>query len=578
MQFSDTEIRKRLRLGENYRWGFKQVEFKGDRIKSPSRQDFADEMTAFANADGGVILCGVTDQGKIQGMDLNELASLDKLLVEVAKDTIKPSLKIKVDHRELDGKAYILTEVIKSNSVHDRDGRAYIRVGASKNRLEGDERSSLTQNREQSRFTSYDMQIVPNTGFNTLDPKLWEPLLSFSWADNPLRGLKNLRLIGVDDAGQDRATVAGILLCTERPEDWLPQATIMATHYQGQDRASGQLDAQEIVGPLNIQIAHAVKFIKRNMRNAARKVPERKDIPEYSIAAVFEAVVNAVLHRDYSLKKRRIRLSMFNEHLEIDSPGSVPNGMTIESMDISQATRNEVIASVFGRIPVGDIPETIDRKLLMERRGDGVSIIKKKTFAATGKYPSYELVDKSNLLLKIPATKLEFNPATSTINVCSDGRPLDGVNVLALFPNETWQQATTNENGEAVFNLHTANLPMTVFSAKHGYSGEVIQNWLPSQGGKVIELTKMPSGGSTIFPNGTGNLPDLKGRLNPILDTSDRTYLYADNIAVEDGQQQPVTFRLGKPLKLTDAYGTEKSLTILAIIGHSSLLVYRSLE
>lgn len=578
MKFSDTEIRKRLRLGEDNRWEFKQVEFKGDRVKSPSRQDFADEMTAFANADGGVILCGVTDQGKIQGMGFNKLASLDKLLVEVAKDTIKPALKIKVNHRELDEKAYILVEVPKSNSVHERDGRAYIRVGATKSRLEGDERSSLTQNREQSRFTSYDMQIVPNTGFNTLDPNLWEPLLSLTWAENPLRGLKNLRLIAVDDTDQDRATVAGILLCTERPEEWLPQAMIVATHYRGQDRASGQLDAQEIIGPLNIQIAHAVKFIKRNMRNAARKVPEREDIPEYNIAAVFEAVVNAVVHRDYSLKKRRIRLSMFKDHIEIDSPGSLPNGMTIESMDISQATRNEVIASVFGRIPVGDIPETSDRRYLMERRGDGVSIIKRKTFEATGKYPSYELIDKSNLLLKIPATKLEFNPASSTINVCSNGRPLEGANVLALFPNKTWHQETTNESGEAVFNLHTANLPMTVFVAKHGYSGEVFQNWLPNQGGQLIELTKLPSGGSTIFPNATGNLPDLKGRLNPILDTSDRTYLYADNIAVEDGQQQPVTFRLGKPLKLTDAFGTEKSLTILAIMGRSSLLEYRSLE
>lgn len=181
-------------------------------------------------------------------------------------------------------------------------------------------------------------------------------------------------------------------------------------------------------------------------------------------------------------------------------------------------------------------------------------------------------------MLNIPATKLEFNPATSTINVYSDGRPLEGVNVLALFPNKTWQQEITNESGEAVFNLHTTILPMTVFAAKHGYSGRVLRNWLPNLGGQVIELPKMLLGGSTIFPKATGNLPDLKGRLNPILDTSDRTYLYADNIAIEDGQQQPVPFRLGKPFKLTDAYGTEKSVTILDIIGRSSLLDYRSLE
>ena len=184
-----------------------------------------------------------------------------------------------------------------------------------------------------------------------------------------MQGLMNRRLIAIDEGGISRATIAGILLCTDSPEEWLPQATIMATHYRGHNRASGQLDEQEIVGPLTIQIAHAVKFIKRNLRIAARKVPERVEVPEYDIAAVFEAIVNAVVHRDYSLNKKRIRISMFKHHLEIDSPGSLPNGMTIESMDISQATRNEVIASVFGRIPVGDISEVHDRKFLMERRG-----------------------------------------------------------------------------------------------------------------------------------------------------------------------------------------------------------------
>ena len=64
--------------------------------------------------------------------------------------------------------------------------------------------------------------------------------------------------------------------------------------------------------------------------------------------------------------------------------------------------------------------------------------------------------------------------------------------------------------------------------------------------------------------------------MNPIRDTSDRTCLYADNIAIEEGRQQPVTFRVGKPMRLTDAYGAELSVTIVDIIGRSSLLEYRS--
>ncbi|MCY4511484.1 MAG: hypothetical protein OXG35_31650, partial [Acidobacteria bacterium] len=72
--------------------------------------------------------------------------------------------------------------------------------------------------------------------------------------------------------------------------------------------------------------------------------------------------------------------------------------------------------------------------------------------------------------------------------------------------------------------------------------------------------------------------PGLTGRLNPIRDTSDRTYLYADNIAIEQGRQQPVHFRLREPLRLTDAFGVELSVTIIDIIGRAALLEYRPFQ
>ena len=98
-----------------------------------------------------------------------------------------------------------------------------------------------------------DLAIVPDTGFETLSERLWEPLLSVAGSADPRRGLLNLRLLAQDEAGVDRATVAGVLLCAPSPQDWLPQATIMATQYRGLDRASGQLDAQEIGGPLLVE-------------------------------------------------------------------------------------------------------------------------------------------------------------------------------------------------------------------------------------------------------------------------------------------------------------------------------------
>ena len=575
MTISDEDIRQQLRLGEDSRWEFKQIEFNGDIPTSPRRDDLADELGAFANAAGGILLCGVSDDGRVQGMSREQMEEIERMLVEISTDSIKPVLRIRVYYRELDGKAFVLAEVPRGDAVHERDGHAFIRVGSTKRRLEGDESLRLAQNRAQSRYLWFDKQAVPQTGFETLSERLWEPLLSVSGATDPRRGLLNLRLLTTDEAGVVRATVAGLLLCAQSPQEWLPQAIIVATRYRGEDRASGQLDTQKIVGPLPVQIADAVKFVVRNMRVAARKVPQREDMPQYSTAAVFEAVVNAVAHRDYSMSSRQIRLSMFRDRLEIDSPGQLPNGMTLEGMEASQATRNEVIASVFGRMPVGDVPGSNHRGYLMERRGDGVTIIHKETRETAGILPKYQIVDESNVVLSIPAARLELAPADATITVHLKGTPLSGVEVLALFPNKTWQRATTDEAGEAVLDLYTTNLPMTVYAAAPGYAAGLEREWRPHQGGLLLELGPLPSGGAVIFPQGTGHLPGLRGRLNPIRDTSDRTYLYADNIAIGEGRQQPVPFRLGKAMQLTDAYGAELSVTIVDIVGRSALVEYQ---
>ena len=402
MMIQDEEIRRQLRLGEDSLWEFKQIEFSGNKPTSPRRDDLADELGAFANAEGGILLCGVADDGTIQNLSRERMAALNHLLAEVSSDALEPPLRVDVHHRELDGRSFILVEIPRGEALHERSGKAFIRVGATKQRLRREESLRLEQSRTQSRYLGFDKQTVPETGFETLKERLWEPLLSLAGAADPRRGLTNLRLLATDQADVDRATVAGILLCTPSPQDWLPHATITATHYRGLDRASGQLDSQEIVGPLPEQIADAVQFVVRNMRVAARKAPERVDMFQYSKAAVFEAVVNAVAHRDYSMSSRKIRLSMFKDCLEIDSPGQLPNGMTIEGMEASQATRNEVIASIFGRIPVAHVAGSDRRRFLMERRGDGVPIIRSETREATGLFPEYEVIDRSSVVLASP--------------------------------------------------------------------------------------------------------------------------------------------------------------------------------
>ena len=385
-------------------------------------------------------------------------------------------------------------------------------------------------------------------------------------------------LLTRDENGTTRATAAGVLFCSRTPEQWLPNACITATCYRGEERASGQIDSQIITGPLNEQIENALAFAIRNMRVGAYKSPARTDLPQYSEAALFEAIVNAVAHRDYSIRGSRIRLSMFAERIEINSPGGLPNNLTLDSMELRQSTRNETIASVLGRIPVRNVRGAGDRQFFMERRGDGVPTIRRETQALSGKLPEYQLIDDAELSLKIPAAATEPTPATAVIWARHAGTPIPAVELLALFPNETSRYVATDSAGKARVELHATHLPMTVFAAAPGFAAHVEHDWVPAQGALAIEMQKLSDGGSVIFPQVPGSLPGLRGHLNPIRDAHKRAYLYASNIAINEGQPQPVHFIPGEDLRLTDAYGKELMARIVAITGRSALVEYRQIQ
>ena len=384
-----------------------------------------------------------------------------------------------------------------------------------------------------------------------------------------------MALLAPGEANAPRATVAGILLCTPNPEQWLPNARISAVRYRGADRASGQTDAQEITGPLNRQIAQAAAFAARNMSVAARKTPARVDLPQYSVKALFEAIVNAVAHRDYAVRGSAIRLSIFADRLEIQSPGALPDALTVESMTVRQAARNEALVSALARMPVKGTQGSDDRLCFMEQRGDGVPIIVRETRALCGRPPEYRQIDGAELLLIVPAAEQEPSPADPEIAVRSAGRPLRGADLLFLYPNNTWVRATTDDAGMAQAELYATRLPMTVFAAAPGHAARLERDWTPARRALAIELKALPGGGSVIFPEATGCIPGLAGRLNPIRDELDRTYLYASNIAIDNGRPQPVSFVPGADLRLTDAHGREAWARIVEIVGRSALVEYR---
>ncbi len=575
MTFDENEIRQRLRLGEDSRTEFREFEFRGNRPVRPERRSIAGELAAFANARGGVMFCGVTDSGQVQGMTRGEMDALEELVVNLCTDTVRPSIEVTTFRAEVDGRALLLVEVPPGYALHESPGGAFRRIGSSKRRMTSDEGLRLAQRRSQARFLWFDEQPVPGTGVGTLDEELWGPLLSAEGAADPKLALEKMGLLTRDESGTRRATVAGVLLCAAAPEAWLPNACISATQYRGVDRGSGQLDAQTITGPLQRQIAEAVRFAVRNMRVGAHKQPARVDLPQYSEKALFEAIVNAVAHRDYSIRGSRIRLSMFSDRIEINSPGALPNNLTVESMASRQATRNQTLASMLGRMPVGKILGSGGRQFFMERRGDGVPTILRETRGLSGKEPRYRLVDDADLFLTIPAAPTAPTPATAVIRASEAGTPLTGIDLLVLFPNETWKTGTTGESGETAVDLHTTELPMTVFAAAAGYAAHVETEWIPGDDPLDIELSVLPDGGSVIFPERTGKIPGLKGRLNPIRDKLDRTYLYATNLAINEGRREPVAFLPGEQLRVTDPDGAERLIRIVSIVGQSALIEYR---
>lgn len=402
MNYSDQDIARQLQLGEDSLWEFKQIAFSGNRPRSPSRDDLADEIAAFANADGGILLCGVTDKGEVQGLSREQMDELERLLVDICTDVIKSPIRPTILRRIVDDCPLLLVEVPQGHAQHDSPGGSYHRVGSSKRRMTSDERLLLAQRRSQTRFPWFDEQTVPETGFRTLNEALWKPLLSAEGADPPA-ALEKMKLLSRGENGFRRATVAGMMLCSPAPEAWLPNACITATCYRGKDRTTGHIDAQTIGGPLKRQIAEAVAFAVRNMSIAAHKTPARAELPRYSEEALFEAVVNAVAHRDYSIQGSRIRLSMFEDRIEIQSPGSLPNNLTVDDMPHRQATRNKLLSSLLRRVPASGIRGAGGQLYLMERRGDGVLTMLRETRKLSGRLPKFHLIADSELCVTIPA-------------------------------------------------------------------------------------------------------------------------------------------------------------------------------
>ena len=574
MSWDSNSIFRQLDLGEDSRVEFKEVEFIENRVRAPHRDAIADELAAFGNTIGGTLIFSVSDSGEVHLMNRQQMDALETFVSEICADSIRPPLAFITQRLSLpDGLSVLITEVEQSALVHKSPGGYLARQGSSKHELSSEALQRPFQQRGRSGLLGPDETIVAGTGQNTFDVSLVDRFLSSRAIETEIVQLTKLGLMREDDNGILRATVAGILLCCAHPEKYIRGAIIEAVRYRGTvlGRAS-QHDASTITGPLDRQIHDTVNFVRLNTRVAARKDPGRMETPQFSPRTVFEAIVNAVVHRDYSIHNEKIRLFIFDDRLELFSPGALPNTLPIEAMRNRQATRNETLASSLRMLSVGDIAGAGDRQYFLEQRGEGVPIIYEQTRELTGRDPEYKLNGIAELCLTIPAANPPVAGIEGRVSVFTSGKPLAGASVVALYPNKTWMEGGTDTFGQVTFGFHS-ELPITVFCTAPGHSAYVDRDWRPPAP-LSVELEPLPRGGSAIFTEGTGHLPNLTGRLNPILDNLDRMYLYTTNIAINKGEQQPVHFKLKQALRLTDINGSEWTVRFIEMIGKSALLEY----
>ena len=410
------ELMEKIRLGESSFLEFKEVHFSGGEIKGPHSNSLADGLAAFANSYGGVFILGVSDKTReIVGIPLERLDAVVRRVRDICMDSIEPALEhVVVDRLWLPSAtgeevAIVKVDVPRSLFVHRSPGGYMHRVADSKRTISPSLLARLFNERGEQHLTPFDEQTVPRAQTEDLNPSLCSRFGKRS-GDDDASFLAKLGLAQLGAEGIAKPTVAGVLMASDDPRRWLPNAYVQAVAYRGNHTRVGtadnpyQLDALDVVGPLDRQVVDACRFVARNMKTAAIKNLGRTDIPQYDLEAVFEAIVNAVAHRDYSIHGSKVRLRMFENRLELYSPGGIANSLTVESLRYRQSARNEAVCSLLARCPIPDESWlTTPRRHMMERRGEGMPIILDNSTALSGREPEIRLFNHSELRLTIYA-------------------------------------------------------------------------------------------------------------------------------------------------------------------------------
>ena len=346
-----------------------RVEFKRDDIYP---EQLTKEMSALLNLEGGVILLGVEKDGQISGLT-RHLEVAEEWVMNIARNNLQPpTTPVWTSVVMEDGRTIGVVELPPDSpgKPHKaKRGKAwvtFIRVGSKSQEATREEEGRLYR---AAGLVRYEIKAVPDMGVESLDmgrvesylrDVLKRPIPDRADIEAWRRLLLNTDLL-VATRNQDCVSVAGLLLFGEYPNRRLPQAGVTAAAFAGAEKDYNTVDEERIRGPLAPIVSRrggivdkgvidrTVDFVRRNMGSAAwLDGGRRRRKRAFPLDAVREAVVNAVVHRDYAHEGTDVEISLYVDRFEVISPGRLPNGVTVEKMKegVVRVARNELLKEI----------------------------------------------------------------------------------------------------------------------------------------------------------------------------------------------------------------------------------------
>ncbi len=309
----------------------------------------AETLVAFANGDGGTIVVGLDEHGKPTGRVYPE--DVESALRR-SESLCRPPIHTGWEQIDLAGSSLVAVSVPRSAELHSMsNGRVVIRMGAENRPLAGDAIRQLAATKSSGEFET---EAVPGARRSDLDDEVIAEYIAKREERQRRRVTVTpdelLHEIGALDA-HGNPTVAGMLLFGRNPQQFLPQAGLVFVKFIGTEpRGEGGLPGygrrEEVTGPLARIIEGAWEIVWEEMHvGAVVKGLEREERTEYPPFAVRECLVNAVCHRDYRLKGRRIEIRMFADRMEVISPGGLPGFITVDNLVEEHFSRNPRLVS-----------------------------------------------------------------------------------------------------------------------------------------------------------------------------------------------------------------------------------------